>query len=68
MLKVNFSYSDAFNQETNLAKTFTNDILDVETEFDVLVSEFKNFLCAACFAKELIDTIQVVEINEDQIK
>lgn len=63
MLKINFSYTDEFGNETTLSKTFTTDVfMDGDySSFELLVDEFKNFLLAEGHSRENVDKIQIVE-------
>lgn len=61
MLKLSFSFTDEFNQESTMTKTFTEDVFEVTTTFDLLVDEFKNFLIASGFPKDMVDSIIIEE-------
>lgn len=61
MVKVQFSYTDEFGQETTVAKTLTTAVIEESSEFDMLVEQFKLFLVAAGHTQERVDTIQIVE-------
>jgi len=61
MLKLGFYYKNEFGEESKLEKTFTPDTLDMTSQFDLLVDEFKNFLVGAGFSTEHVDKIKIVE-------
>jgi hypothetical protein len=61
MIKVNFSYTDEFEQTTTLMKEYTEAVLLDTTEFEFLIDEFKKFLCASGFNMSTIDALQIVE-------
>jgi hypothetical protein len=61
MIKINFSYTDEFNQESTLTKTYTDAIFIDQTAFSLLVDEFKNFMIATGFSQEDVDRIIVQE-------
>jgi len=61
MIKINFSYTDGYDQESTLTKTFTNDVLETIPDFDLLLEEFKNFLIGSGFSREIVDTISCDE-------
>lgn len=61
MLKINFSYTDEFGQESSMVKTFTHEVLEVEDTFYLLVDEFKKFLISSGFSSEHVDQIQIIE-------
>lgn len=63
-IKINFSYTDEFGQETNLNKSYDDAVLMDNTSFDFLVEQFKCFLYATGFSKRLVDKIQIVEDEE----
>lgn len=53
-LILKFSYTDMFNNETNLHKTISSCAVDDSSEYDILVSEFINFLLSCGFAEEVV--------------
>jgi len=59
MVKINFSYTDEFSQESTMVKTFEDSVFEVTDTFNLLVDNFKSFLSAAGFTQKLIDTIQI---------
>jgi hypothetical protein len=59
-LKLTFSFTDEFGQETTLNKTFTTDVYET-TQLGLLFDEFKNFLIAAGHSKENVDQIRFFE-------
>lgn len=63
MIEINFSYIDEFGQKSVLEKTFTEDVLEVESSADLLFEQFKSFMIAAGFAQELVNKF-VFEDNE----
>lgn len=60
-LKIDFSFTDEFGQESRLIRTFTDAVLVDRSQFEFLVDEFKSFLIAAGYLSEMIDKIQIVE-------
>lgn len=53
-LILKFSYTDMFNNETNLYKTISSCAVDDSSEYDILVSEFRNFLVSCGFTEEVV--------------
>jgi|GEM_PF-4083846 len=49
MLKILYSYTDEFNQESIHSKTFTEDALEVTSSMELLVEEFERFIISAGF-------------------
>jgi len=64
-VKINFSFTDEYEQESNLTKTFNPAVFDFQNTFDFLVEEFKNFMICAGFNSKSVDKIVVLEIDED---
>jgi hypothetical protein len=62
LVKINFSYSDEYKQETSLNKTLTQAVIEESSTFDVLVDEFKLFLLASGFDS---DSVSKIKIDED---
>lgn len=60
-LKINFSFTDEFNQESRVVKNFTGAVLIDRTQFEFLVDEFKLFLLACGHSQETVDMIQIIE-------
>jgi hypothetical protein len=65
MLKISFSFTDEFNQESILTKTITDHVLDDIPTFDLLVDEFKKFLLASGFSENSVKQLQIVELDEE---
>ncbi len=60
-IKIDFSYVDEFGQESRLIKTYTDAVFLDQSQFEVLVSEFKLFMLAAGYFQETVNTIQIIE-------
>jgi hypothetical protein len=58
-LKIDFSFTNEFGQESRVIKTYTPYVLQDQTCFDFLVEEFKMFMSAAGFTN--VDKITVIE-------
>ncbi len=61
MIMTEFAYTDEFNEETRIRKTFTQSALMYNTTLEFLVEEFKKFLLGAGFANESVEKIVVLE-------
>lgn len=57
MVKIEFAYTDEFNQETRVSKTLTNSVIEDSSTFDVLVAEFKLFLLVSGFNESHVSKI-----------
>jgi len=60
-MKIDFSFTDEFGQETRLIKTTTTAVFIDKNQFEFLVDEFKLFLIASGYSPETVDAIQIVE-------
>ena len=60
-MKIDFSFTDEFGQETRLIKTTTTAVFSDKNQFEFLVDEFKLFLIASGYSPETVDAIQIVE-------
>jgi hypothetical protein len=61
MLKIGFSYTDEFGQETKLEKTLSDVVLMDYDTLNIQLEEFKKFLIAQGHSRENVDKIQFVE-------
>jgi len=61
MLKIDFTFTDEFGQQSRLMKTFEACVLEHQNQFELLVDEFKRFLLCAGFSPKNVDMIQIVE-------
>jgi len=61
MLKISFSYTDEFGQESLTTKTLTTACIEDYSDFELLVDEFKLFLRASGFSEDLVNTIKIIE-------
>jgi hypothetical protein len=61
MLKIGFSYTDEFGQETKLEKTFTDAVFLDQSNLEFQLNEFKRFLLAQGHSRENVDKIQFIE-------
>jgi len=52
MLKILYSYTDEFNQESTQSKTITEDTLEVTDAMELLVEEFEKFIVSTGFSEE----------------
>lgn len=59
MLKVEFAYTDEFNQESRVIKTLTQAVLEGQNTLEMLVNEFKSFLLASGFSNEDVSKIAI---------
>ena len=61
-IKIDFSYTDEFGQESRVIKNFTDACLIDRDSLEFLVDEFKLFLIASGFNAEYVNSkIQLVE-------
>jgi hypothetical protein len=44
MIKINYSYTDEFGQETALIKTFDDCVLEDSEDIEILVNAFDDFI------------------------
>lgn len=56
-IKIDFNYIDEHGQKSRLIKTFNECVLDDTDSFDLLLSEFKNFIRSAGFAESYVNKI-----------
>ena len=61
ILKINYSYTDEFGQESMLQKTFTDIVLEHCSALELLADEFKLFLLSAGFSRDEVDRIIIEE-------
>jgi len=52
MLKISYSFTDEFDQESTLVKTFTEDTLEITGTMELLVEEFEKFVVVTGFREE----------------
>jgi len=60
-MKIDFSFTDEFGQESRLTKTVTTAVFIEKNQFEFLVDEFKLFLIATGYSPETVDAIQIME-------
>lgn len=60
-LSFKFEYTDEFNQTTKFEQQLNADCLQDTGNLDIIVQEFKQFLYALGYSKELVETVQIVE-------
>ena len=65
LLKIKYSYTDQYNQESTLKKTLTQEVLVDYDIIELLLEEFKCFLAASGFSKEMIERIEYKHNEED---
>ncbi len=65
MIKLNFSYTDEFGEETNVSKTYTDAVFIDRTPFEFLVDEFKLFMLSMGYSKNLVDKIEIIDDDEE---
>lgn len=61
MFKLEFAYTDEFNQESKLTKRLSHVILDDISSLDLIVEEFKLFLISSGFSKEQVFKLKFEE-------
>lgn len=62
-LKIDFSFTDEFGQDTRITKTFIEAVYIDRTQFEFLVEEFKLFLLAMGHSIETVDKVQIIYEN-----
>ena len=60
-VNISFSFTDEFDQKSEMNKTISMDSIDLSSQFEVLVEEFKNFMLMTGFAQSSVNKIQIVE-------
>jgi hypothetical protein len=60
-IKIDFSFTNEFGEESRLTKTFTNSVLFDRNEFEFLVEEFKLFMLASGYGESDVNSIKIVE-------
>ena len=60
-VKIDFSFTDEFGQESRLTKTILKVDYNIQTQLELLVEEFKCFMMSAGFSPETVELIQIVE-------
>ena len=60
-LKIYFSFTDEFGQESRLIKNVTTAVFLEKNQFEFLVDEFKLFLIALGYSPETVNAIRIVE-------
>ena len=60
-MKIDFSFTDEFGQETRLIKNVTTAVFLEKNQFEFLVDEFKLFLIALGYSPETVNAIRIVE-------
>ena len=60
-LNFKFEYTDEFNQTTKFEQNLNADCLADTGNIDIMVQEFKQFLYALGYSKDLVETIQIIE-------
>lgn len=63
-VRIEFSYTDQFDQETTLNKKLSTCVFNDMTELEMLVDEFKEFLIAAGHYQGNVDRIQIEDRSE----
>jgi len=61
MITTDFAYTDEFNEETRLRKTFTQTVLIDNTPLEFIVEEFKKFLLGAGFSDSSVEKIVILD-------
>lgn len=56
-LKVDFSYTDEFGQESRMIKSYNECVLTDQTPMEFLLYEFKCFLLSAGYSEEWVNKI-----------
>lgn len=64
-LKIDFSYTDEFGQESRMVKTFDPCVLEVSDTLNFLVDEFKLFLFSQGFSRGLVKKV-ITNYNNDE--
>lgn len=59
MLENKFITIDEFSQVTETRKTYTDDVLEVEGQFNLIFDDFIRHLKNCGFSQNLIDTIHI---------
>lgn len=59
MLKIYYSYTDEFGQESTMNKTLEASVLEITDTLDLLVDNFKLFLISSGFLPEQVDKIKL---------
>ena len=60
-VKIDFSFTDEFGQESRLTKTILKVDYNIQTQLELLVEEFKCFLMGVGFSPDIVEMIQIVE-------
>jgi hypothetical protein len=58
-----FKYIDNYGNETNLEQVLPDTLFMDTDQFSLIVEQFKTFLLAVTFPKELVDTITINKKN-----
>lgn len=67
MLKINFSYTDRFNQLCTMEHTYDKKILESRNDIELLAEEFIMFLRSTGFTDEDIQKY-VLKVIKDKLK
>ena len=60
-VKIDFSYTDEYGQESRLTKTILKVDSNIQTQLELLVEEFKCFMMSVGFSPKTVELIQIVE-------
>jgi len=60
-VKIDFSYTDEYGQESRLTKTILKVDSNIQTQLEFLVEEFKCFLMGNGFPPDIVEMIQIIE-------
>lgn len=60
-IKIDFSYTDEFGQQTRLAKTYTDAVLMDQEHIGFLLEEFKMFLQSMGYSYKVVNQIKFVD-------
>jgi len=60
-VKIDFSFTDEFGQESRLTKTIFKVNSNIQTQLELLVEEFKYFLMGVGVSPDIVEMIQIVE-------
>ena len=60
-VKIDFSFTDEFGQESRLIKTILKVDSNIQTQLELLVEEFKYFLMGVGISPDIVEMIQIVE-------
>ena len=60
-IKIDFSYTDEFGQESRLTKSFNESVFVDRTGLEFLVDEFKLFLLVAGYCESNVNSVKIVD-------